>query len=53
MVGTIRIMNQWGEATNVMINMIPIFRESKSSVEPELAPVFVGAMQVPLSFHQS
>jgi hypothetical protein len=28
------------------MNMISIFRESKSSVEAELAPVFVGIVQV-------
>jgi hypothetical protein len=31
---------------NLMIYMITIFRQSKSSVDPDLAPVFVGVVQV-------
>jgi len=46
MIGVIRILNQWGESSNLTINMIQIFRDSNSSVEPELAPVFVGVIQV-------
>ena len=46
MVGVIRILNQWGESHNLMINMIQIFRDSNSSIEPELAPVFVAIVQV-------
>jgi hypothetical protein len=45
-VGVIFLMNQWGEFTNLVMNMISIFRESKSSIEPELAPVVVGVVQV-------
>jgi hypothetical protein len=45
-VGVIFLLNQWGEFTNLVMNMISIFRESKSSIDPELAPVFVGIIQV-------
>ena len=45
-VGIIFILIQWGELNNLMINMISIFKDSKSSIDPELAPVFVGCIQV-------
>jgi len=45
-VGIIRTLHQWGESTTLMMNMIQIFRDSKSSVEPKFAPVFVGVVQV-------
>jgi hypothetical protein len=40
------IITQWGELTNLVIHMISIFREANSSIDPELAPVFVGIVQV-------
>ena len=49
-VGVIFLLNQWGEFTNLVMNMIQIFKDSKSSIEPELAPVFVGVVQVNVCF---
>jgi hypothetical protein len=48
-VGVLFIINQWGELTNLVIHMISIFREANSSIDPELAPVFVGIVQVLLT----
>jgi hypothetical protein len=45
-VGVLFILVHWGEFNNLLINMINIFKESKSSIEPRLAPVFVGFIQV-------
>jgi hypothetical protein len=45
-VGVIIMLNKCNEYNNLVLNMISIFRESKSSIEPELAPVFVGIVQV-------
>lgn len=45
-VGILFILVHWGEFNNLLINMIHIFRESKSTIEPRLAPVFVGCIQV-------
>ena len=45
-IGVLSLILQWGESTNLTIHMISIFREYKSSIEPELAPVFVGLIQV-------
>ena len=45
-IGVLSLIMQWGEFNNLTIHMISIFRESKSSIEPELAPVFVGCIQV-------
>jgi hypothetical protein len=45
-IGVLFLINQCGEFTNLVIHMINIFREAKSSIEPELAPVFVGVVQV-------
>jgi|LakMenEpi03Aug12_release.lakeMendotaPanAssembly.Ray.scaffolds.fasta_scaffold1278020_1 hypothetical protein len=45
-VGVLFIITQWGELTNLVIHMISIFREANSSIDPELAPVFVGIVQV-------
>ena len=48
-IGVLSLILQWGESTNLTIHMISIFREYKSSIEPELAPVFVGLIQVKIS----
>ena len=45
-IGVLYLIMQWGEFNNLTIHMISIFRDSKSSIEPELAPVFVGCIQV-------
>ena len=45
-VGVLYLIMQWGEFNNLVIHMIGIFKDSKSSIEPELAPVFVGCVQV-------
>jgi membrane protein insertase Oxa1/YidC/SpoIIIJ len=45
-VGVLFLLNQWGEFTNLVMNMINIFKESNSSIDPQLAPVFVGVVQV-------
>ena len=49
-IGVLFLINQCGEFTNLVIHMINIFREAKSSIEPELAPVFVGIVQVWIFF---
>jgi hypothetical protein len=45
-IGALRVFSQWGEMAILMVYMITIFKQSKSSIEPELAPVFVGVIQV-------
>ena len=45
-IGVLYLIMQWGEYNNLTIHMISIFTESKSSIEPELAPVFAGSIQV-------
>ena len=45
-VGVLLIIIQWGELHNVVINMISIFKDPGSSIDPELAPVVVGCIQV-------
>jgi hypothetical protein len=45
-IGVLFLIQQWGEFNNLLIHMIEIFRESKTSVETELAPVIVGSIQV-------
>ena len=50
-IGVLRLLTQWGEMANLIIYMISIFKQSKSSIDPELAPVFVGMIQVALSYN--
>ena len=46
-VGILFLIQQWGEFSNLMIHMIEIFRDSNLTVvEPTLAPVIVGSVQV-------
>ncbi len=45
-VGIIQLLNNFGVYTVLVLNMINIFKDAKSSIEPELAPVFVGIVQV-------
>ena len=45
-IGVLRLISQWGEMGILIIYMITIFRQSKSSIDPDLAPVFVGILQV-------
>ena len=45
-IGALRVFSQWGEMCILLVYMITIFKQSKSSIEPELAPVFVGIIQV-------
>ena len=45
-VGVIKIIMTWGGINILMMFMVNVFRESKSSVDPELAPVFVGIVRV-------
>ena len=45
-IGVLFVINQCGEYTNLVIHMINIFKETKSSIDPELAPVCVGVVQV-------
>jgi hypothetical protein len=47
-IGVLCLINQCGEYTNLFIHMINIFKEANSSIDPELAPVFVGILQVRL-----
>ena len=46
-VGILFLIQQWGEFSNLMIHMIEIFKDSNLTVvEPTLAPVIVGSVQV-------
>jgi hypothetical protein len=45
-IGVLYLIMQWGEFNNLTIHMISIFRTANSSIEPELAPVFIGCIQV-------
>jgi hypothetical protein len=48
-VGIIQLLNNFGVYTVLVLNMINIFNDAKSSFEPELAPVFVSIVQVNFS----
>jgi SP family facilitated glucose transporter-like MFS transporter 8 len=50
MVGIIQLLTNLGVYSILVFNMINIFKDAKSSIEPELAPVFVGVVQVVHSF---
>ena len=45
-IGVLYLIMQWGEFDNMTIHMISIFSESKSSIDPEFAPVFVSCIMV-------
>jgi hypothetical protein len=45
-IGVLFVINQCGEYTNLVIHMINIFKETKSSIDSELALVCVGVVQV-------
>jgi MFS family permease len=45
-VGVIQLLNNFGVYIVLLLNMITIFKDAKSSIEPELALVFVGIVQV-------
>jgi len=47
-IGIIQILNFIGVYTVLLFNMINIFKEAQSSINPQLAPVFVGIVQVGL-----
>jgi len=49
LVGILQLLNNFGLYTILVLNMINIFKDAKSSIEPELAPVFVGVVQVVLT----
>jgi hypothetical protein len=45
-VGVIGVILQLGEYCNIMLYMISIFKQTNSSIEPQLAPVIAGSIQV-------
>lgn len=45
-IGFIKIFMTWGGMNILMMYMVNVFRGSKSSIDPELAPVFVGIVRV-------
>jgi MFS family permease len=49
-VGIIQLLTTLGVYSILVFNMINIFKDAKSSIEPELAPVFVGVVQVVHSY---
>jgi len=47
-IGIMHILTSLGVYIILLFNMINIFKEAQSSIEPQLAPVFVGIVQVGL-----
>lgn len=45
-IGVIGVILQMGEYCNLMLYMISIFEQTNSSIEPQLAPVIAGSIQV-------
>ena len=45
-IGFIKIFMTWGGMNILMMYMVNVFRGSTSSIDPELAPVFVGIVRV-------